>query len=166
MTTTAEGVAPRTVTCPMCGSPVPSTDSVCRNCGGRMGVIGASDERRPPSAAARRSAIFGAIPIAVQVVGGGILIALAYSTADVDSMFATLAIAAVLFFLLPVVGGAASIVFTVLAIVNGIRGVRETSNGMTGGRGRAVLGLVLAAVFVVYAVVTIAVVILAFVSAG
>ena len=141
------------VTCALCGGPVPAGQRTCPNCGARMDVDHSAEldsDFLPTSASAKRAVLFGALPIGIYFVSLGLIWLLSIGSSE-DSGLTPAALIGVL--IIPVLSFLTTTASVVLAAVFGFKGLAETRNHARPGRSRAILGIVLAGGTVLVAIV-------------
>ncbi len=125
--------------CPACRAPSSLDEPFCAHCGARV-VIGARAGRRPADVAATRSLQFAFLVIAANVVIGGLTFAAVFVVSDAARLIdAALFLEAIK---LIAVGALAT-----ASIRFGVRGIRDTADGMLRRRGWAVAGIAISACF-------------------
>lgn len=132
--------APRTaLRCASCGTAANVREPFCAHCGARV-AIAVPRGKRPVDLAATRSLQLALLAVVVNIVLGGLAFGVVYLVADAARLTeAALGLEAMRFL---VVG---SLVF--LAIRSGVRGLRDTRDGMLRRRGWAIAGIVVASAF-------------------
>jgi hypothetical protein len=125
--------------CPACLAPSALDEPFCAHCGARV-VIRARAGRRPADVAATRSLQFALLVVAANLIVGGLTFAAVFLVSDAARLVdAALFLEAIK---LIAVGALAT-----ASIRFGIRGIRDTADGMLRRRGWAVAGLAIAACF-------------------
>ena len=125
--------------CPACRAPSNLDEPFCAHCGARV-VIRAGAGRRPADVAATRSLQFAFLVLAANLVIGGLSFAAVFLVSDAARLAdAALALEAIK---LLAVGALAT-----ASIRFGIRGLRDTADGMLRRRGWAIAGIAISACF-------------------
>ncbi|AYF96837.1 hypothetical protein [Protaetiibacter intestinalis] len=130
--------ARRGVACIVCRTPVAAAEPFCAHCGAR--VVIASRGKRPADVAATRSLQFALLVIASNIVVGALTLGVVVLVADAARLMQ-----AALF-----LEGIKLLVVATLAATSirlGVRGIRETADGMLRRRAWAVAGVVVSSIF-------------------
>lgn len=135
----------RGLACPACGAAASAEQPFCGRCGSR--VVIATAGRRPAGLAATRSLQLALLLVVANAVIGALTLGVVMLVADATRLMeAALALEGIK--LLVVWGlAAASIRF-------GVRGIRETADGMLRRRGWALAGIIVSATFAVLVVLS------------
>lgn len=132
--------ARRGLACSTCGTPVALAEPFCAHCGAR--VVIESRGKRPADVAATRSLQLALVVVAANLVIGALTLGVVMLVADAARLRE-----AALF-----LEGIKLLVVAALAAASvrlGVRGIRETADGMLRRRGWAVAGVVISAIFAV-----------------
>ena len=135
----ADAVFPRTAvashsSCALCGARLAPSSSYCSHCGAAHTV--ATDRKgRPVDLAATRSLQLAILVIVANIVVGALALGVVVMTSDTKNLVNAALALELLHFL--VVGG-----LVAATISYGVRGIRETKDGLLGRRNWAVLSIV------------------------
>jgi predicted nucleic acid-binding Zn ribbon protein len=135
----ADAVFPRAVvashsSCALCGARLAPSSAYCSHCGAALAV--ATDRKgRPVDLAATRSLQLAILVIVANIVVGALALGVVVMTSDTKNLINAALALELLHFL--VVGG-----LVAATISYGVRGIRETRDGLLGRRNWAVLSIV------------------------
>ncbi|PZQ88329.1 MAG: hypothetical protein DI534_12825 [Leifsonia xyli] len=132
--------ARRGLACASCRTPASAAEPFCAHCGAR--VVIASRGRRPADVAATRSLQFAMLLVGANVVVGALTLGVVMLVSDAARLME-----AALF-----LEGIKLLVVAALATTSirlGIRGIRQTADGMLRRRGWAVAGIVISSILAV-----------------
>lgn len=126
------------VACPVCRTQSHPDEPFCAHCGARVVIRRAG--RRPADVAATRSLQFALLVVAANVIVGGLTFAAVYLVSDAARLTEAALFLEVIKLL--AVGALAA-----ASIRLGVRGIRDTSDGMLRRRGWAVAGIAISSCF-------------------
>jgi hypothetical protein len=125
--------------CPSCRTPAHAGEPFCAHCGARV-AIPARSGRRPADVAATRSLQFALLAVAANLVVGG----LSFAAVFLLSGAPRLTDAALLLEAIKLIAVAT---LATASIRFGVRGIRDTADGMLRRRGWAIAGIAVSACF-------------------
>lgn len=135
----------RGLACAVCGTPVALAEPFCAHCGAR--VVLTAPGRAPANVAATRSLRFALLLVAANAVVGALTLGVVVLVSDAARLME-----AALF-----LEGIKLLVVAALATASirlGVRGIRETSDGVLRRRGWAIAGVVISSIFAVLVVLS------------
>ena len=127
------------IRCMSCGVSSDGREPFCAHCGTRVALVPARG-KRPADLAATRSLQYAVLAVLVNIVMGGLAFGVIYLVTDAARLNEAAVGLEIMRFLV-----VATLV--TLAIRSGVRGLRETSDGMLRRRSWAVAGIIVAAGF-------------------
>jgi len=136
----------RGIACPACRTPSDPREPFCAHCGARVVIRTAG---RPADVAATRSLQFALLVVAANAIVGGLSFAAVYLVSDAARLAEAALLLEALKLLAVIPLAAASVRF-------GVRGIRDTADGMLRRRGWAVAGIVISSCFAVLVVLSFA----------
>ncbi|RQP08732.1 MAG: hypothetical protein EAS51_13680 [Microbacteriaceae bacterium] len=137
--------ARRGIACAACGASASASDLFCSRCGSR--VVVAREGRRPADVAATRSLQLGLAVVVANAVIGTLTLGVVVLVSDAARLMEAALFLEAIKLLVVAALATASIRF-------GVRGLRETADGMLRRRGWAVAGLVISSCFAVLVVLS------------
>lgn len=135
----------RGIACGACGASASASDPFCSRCGSR--VVIAREGRRPADVAATRSLHLGLAVVVANAVVGTLTLGVVVLVSDAARLMEAALFLEAIKLLVVAALATASIRF-------GVRGLRETADGMLRRRGWAVAGLVISSCFAVLVVLS------------